>query len=166
MTKLTIVCAASVAAACLAPIAATAAPVDTAAIKALEARFAKAVNAKDVDAIMKVYSPDVFVFDLPPPRQYVGAAAYHEDWKGLMAGFAGPLKFELSDLVVSGDAAIAYGHSIQRLTGKDPKGASVDMTVRVTDVYRKTAGGWRIVQEHVSVPVDLETGKPDMTSKP
>ena len=40
------------------------------------------------------------------------------------------------------------------------------MTVRVSDVYRKTGGAWWIVQEHVSVPVDLDTGKPDMTAKP
>lgn len=166
MTKLTLVCAASIAATCLAPIAATAAPADTAGIKTLEASFAKAVNAKDVDAIMKVYSPDVFVFDVVPPRQYVGAAAYRADWKGVLAGFAGPVKFELTDLVVSGDATIAYGHSIQRLIGKDPKGASLDMTVRVSDVYRKTGSAWRIVQEHVSVPVDLDTGKADLTSKP
>jgi hypothetical protein len=38
--------------------------------------------------------------------------------------------------------------------------------VRVTDVYRKLKGKWLIVQEHVSVPVDLATQKPDLLSKP
>jgi hypothetical protein len=38
--------------------------------------------------------------------------------------------------------------------------------VRVTDDYRKLAGKWKIVQEHVSVPVDLGTMKPDLLSKP
>jgi ketosteroid isomerase-like protein len=42
----------------------------------------------------------------------------------------------------------------------------MDMTVRVTDVYRKQDGRWRIVQEHVSAPIDLATGKGDLTSKP
>jgi len=37
---------------------------------------------------------------------------------------------------------------------------------RVTDVYRKIKGNWLIVREHVSVPVDLNTGKPDLSSKP
>jgi hypothetical protein len=27
-------------------------------------------------------------------------------------------------------------------------------------------GNWMIVQEHISVPVDLDTGKPDLTSAP
>jgi hypothetical protein len=33
-------------------------------------------------------------------------------------------------------------------------------------VYRKLRGHWLIVQEHVSVPVDLDTGKADLLSKP
>jgi hypothetical protein len=38
--------------------------------------------------------------------------------------------------------------------------------VRVTDVYQKIRGLWFIVHEHVSVPVDLETDQPDLSSKP
>jgi len=50
--------------------------------------------------------------------------------------------------------------------GTDTKGQPIDITVRVTDGYRKIAGDWVIVHEHVSVPVDLATGKPDLSSKP
>jgi len=160
-------CAAVViSAACLAPFAASAGPAGDAQIRALEARFGKAVGDKNLDAVMKAYSPDVFVFDVVPPRQYVGAAAYRDDWKGVFAGYAGPVKFEMTDLVVSSDGAVGWSHSIQRMSGVDPKGAASEFTVRVTDVYRKRDGAWRIAQEHVSVPVDLATGKADLTSKP
>jgi ketosteroid isomerase-like protein len=158
--------ACAAAAVLLTPVVAMAQPSDEGGIRALEARFAAAVVAKDVGAIMKTYALDVFVFDVVPPRQYVGEAAYAEDWRTLFSGFSGPIHFEISDLAISTDGTIAYGHSIQRLSGADPSGHSVDMTARVTDVYRKIAGRWRIVQEHVSVPVDLATGKPDFTSKP
>jgi ketosteroid isomerase-like protein len=40
------------------------------------------------------------------------------------------------------------------------------LIVRVTDVYKKAHRRWLIVHEHVSVPVDLDTGKPDLASKP
>ncbi len=150
----------------LAPLTATAAPTDEAAIRVLEARFAKAVAAKDLDGLMAVYSPRVFVFDVIPPRQYVGKEAYRADWKGVLAGIAGPAKYQITDLVVATDGTIAYSHSIQHLSGVDPKGAPVDLTVRVTDVFRKQAGAWSIVQEHISVPVDLETDKGDLASKP
>ena len=44
--------------------------------------------------------------------------------------------------------------------------APIDMTLRVTDVLRKIKGKWLIVHEHDSVPVDVATGKADLTSKP
>jgi ketosteroid isomerase-like protein len=52
-------------------------------IRALEERFVAAFKAKDVDAIMKAYAPGqtLVVFDVVPPRQYVGAAAYRKDWQ-------------------------------------------------------------------------------------
>jgi uncharacterized protein (TIGR02246 family) len=141
---------------------------DEQAIRDLESRFVAAFNAKDVDAIMKVYVPDqtLIVFDVVPPRQYVGADAYRKDWEGLFATFKGPLKFELSDLTIVADGNLGYGHSIQRLSGTDAKGQPLELIVRVTDAYRKIDGKWLVAHEHVSVPVDLETGKPDLLSKP
>jgi ketosteroid isomerase-like protein len=147
---------------------ARAASSDEASIRALETRFVAAVNAKDVSATMKVYVPDesLFVFDVVPPRQYVGAKAYAKDWTDLFGMFNGPLKFEISDLSVAASGTMGFGHSIQHVTGTDTKGQPIDLTVRVTDVYRKIKGNWLIVHEHVSVPVDLNTGKPDLSSKP
>jgi ketosteroid isomerase-like protein len=46
------------------------------------------------------------------------------------------------------------------------QGHPIDRPVRVTDGYRKIAGNWLIALEHVSVPVDLATGKAVLTSKP
>ena len=74
-----------------------------------------------------------------------------------MAAFAGPVRFDISDLAVSSDGAIGYSHSIQHVRSSDSQGHDMDMTVRVTDVYRKQDGRWRIVQEHVSAPIDLAT---------
>lgn len=137
-------------------------------IKALEERFVAAFTAKDVDAIMKVYAPGqaLVVFDVVPPRQYDGAAAYRKDWQTFLGSFDGPIAVELTDLDIGADRNLAYSHSIQRVTGTDKQGKKLDLTVRVTDVYQKIGGQWRIVHEHVSVPVALDTGKPDLSSKP
>src|SRR5437660_918726 len=137
-------------------------------IKVLADRFVAAVKAKDVDAIMKVYVPDqsLFVFDVTPPRQYVGAAAYRKDWQEFLDSFNGPITVELTDLDITTDDSLAYGHSIQRVAGTDKQGKKLDLTVRVTDVYKKINDNWLVIHEHVSVPVDLDTGKPDLTSKP
>ena len=141
---------------------------DRADIRALEERFVAAFRAKDADAIMKVYAPDqtLIVFDVVPPRQYVGAAAYRKDWQNFFGSFDGPITVELTDLDIVADRNLAYSHSIQHVAGTDKQGKKLDLTVRVTDVYKKAHGRWLIAHEHVSVPVDLETGKPDLTSKP
>jgi uncharacterized protein (TIGR02246 family) len=150
-----------------APAAAAAGPSDKAQIQALERGFAAAFNAKDTKKIMSYYTHDgLFVFDVTPPRQYVGWAAYKKDWEDIFAAFPGPLTFKLSDLSVTVAGDVAYGHSIQDSNFTTKDGSKAELVARVTDVYRKIGGKWLIVQEHVSVPVDLETQKADVLSKP
>ena len=137
-------------------------------IRALEDRFVAAFKAKNVDAVIKVYAPGetLVVFDVVPPRQYVGAAAYRKNWQGLLDSFDGPITVERSDLDIVADRNLAYSHCIDQVAGTDKHGKKLDMTLRVTDVYKKIRGRWFVIHEHVSVPVDLDTGKPDLASKP
>jgi uncharacterized protein (TIGR02246 family) len=148
--------------------AATARADAAADIRALEDRFVAAFKAKDVDAIMKVYTPDqtLVVFDVVPPRQYVGAAAYRKNWQALLDSFDGPIAVDRRDLDVVADRNLAYSHCIDHVVAADKHGKKLDMTLRVTDVYKKIRGRWFVIHEHVSVPVDLETDKPDLNSKP
>jgi ketosteroid isomerase-like protein len=141
---------------------------DEAEIKALEANLAASASAKDADAIMKNYVPDesLVIFDVIPPRQYTGADAYKKNWQGFLGSFNGPVTFEDSDLQVMSDGKLGFAHYIQHIAGTGKDGKPIDMTVRVTDVLRKVKGKWLIVHEHVSVPVDIASGKPDLASKP
>lgn len=141
---------------------------DKAAIEALEARFAAAFNARDVDAIMRVYAPgsSLFVFDVTPPRQHVGWADYKTDWVDTFKAMPPVFHFSISELTVTVVGPVAYGHSIQSEVFTRKNGSKGSVVVRVTDVYRKIDGRWLIVQEHVSVPVDVVTGKADLLSKP
>ena len=140
---------------------------DQAAIKALEDKFAAAFNAKDTNAIMSLYVPDqsLIVFDASVPRQYTGAAAYTKDWNDFWAMYPGAAKIDLSDLDITTGGNIAYSHSIQHTTLIDKKGRKTEMTVRVTDGYKKVNGQWLISHEHVSVPLNFTTMKPDLNSK-
>jgi len=139
-------------------------------IRALEDRFVAAFNAKDLDAMMKLYvhSNDLVVFDLGTPRQHVGWEDYRKDWQDTFAGIKGPANFRITDLSIEADGKLAYSHSIQHGTFAGPDGNPMEMAVRVTDVYRKVNGEWLIVHEHVSVPIDFSGPKPmpDMMSKP
>jgi len=150
------------------PSAAFAASSDDAGIKALYGQFSAAFNAKNVDGVMKVFAPgkELVVFDVVPPREYDGWEAYKKDFQDFFAGYKGPIKFTISDLSYQTSNDLGFGHSIQHVVGVDAKGKPSDITVRVTDAYRKIGGKWLIVHEHVSVPVDLNADKPDTHSTP
>ena len=150
-----------------APAAKPAGPSDRAQILALEKGLKAAVDAKDSKKVMSYYAKQgLFVFDVTPPRQHVGWADYKKDWDDLFTAFPGPLVNDITDQAITVVGDVAYGHNVEdgHFTAKD--GTKFEMVVRVSDVYRKIGGKWFIVQEHVSVPVDLETMKPDLMSKP
>jgi len=139
---------------------------DKAAIKALYDKFTEAFNKKDVNAVMASYAPDVFAFDVIPPREYPTWDAYKKDWEGLFKAFPGPATSSMTELHITVVGSVAYTRGIDDATFTGADGSKTHMVVRVTDVLRKANGKWLIVQEHVSVPVDLATGKPDMLSTP
>jgi ketosteroid isomerase-like protein len=137
-------------------------------VKVSVQRLRDAVQAKNLDSIMEYYVPDesLFVYDAVPPRQYVGAKAFRKDWENFLALFPGPIQVEVVDWTVSTEGNLAYGYGPFRVSGIGKDGNPLDLIVRVTDVYRKIGGKWVCVHEHASWPVDLTTGKADLTSKP
>ena len=141
---------------------------DEAAIRALEDRFAAAVNAGDVNGIMENYVDDksLVVFDVVPRREYLGADAYREDWVDFFTHYNGLPKFTITNLVITVEGNLAFSHSFTHITGTDRQGHQVDRTVRVTAGYRKIKGNWLKVLEHISVPVDLKTAKAHFNTKP
>ena len=141
---------------------------EEASIRALEDKFVAAFNKGNIDAMMKNYIPDntLVVFDVVPRKEYLGADTYRKNWMDFFSHFEGTPKIAITDLGITVEGNIGFSHSIQHVTGTDKKGHPVDRTVRVTDGYRKIGGAWLIVLEHVSVPVDLASGKPDFSSKP
>ena len=168
MRSLTVLGIAILASASAAAADRPAADADKAAIQALEDTYNEGFNSKDVDKVMSVYAPgkQLFVFDVVPPREYRVWEAYKKDFEGLFSSFPGPMKNTISEQTIHVVGSIAYGHNIQtgEFVGKD--GSTVKLIVRTTDIYRKMNGKWLIVEEHNSVPVDLNTLKPDLSSKP
>jgi ketosteroid isomerase-like protein len=134
---------------------------DETAIQDLEHRFVIAFNAGDIDAIMKNYIEDetLFVFDVVPREQHYGADSYRRAWADLFSHFEGIPKITITDLNITVGGDIGFSHSIQQVAGVDKWGHTIKRTVRVTDGYRKVGNNWLIALEHVSLPVDLATGK-------
>ena len=54
---------------------------------------------------------------------------------------------------------MAFGYSLNRISGTLRDGRATDMWVRWTGCFRKIDGDWLIVHDHVSVPLDIASGR-------
>lgn len=135
---------------------------DEAAIKSVEQKIMDATNA---DQVMKYYDgKDIVFFDFVPPAEYKGADAVHADLNNFFNN-ATDIKAHFLDIGIVTDGKMGVAYSVQHFTWKDKDGKPQAGNFRVTDVYRKEAGQWKVIHSHVSVPVDPATGKPDMAAK-
>ena len=76
------------------------------------------------------------------------------------------MEVEISALSITTEGNLGFSHEIDRWTVTDKEGKQSTFTFRVTYVYRKIEGKWRIVHEHASLPVDLMTGRAELSSQP
>ena len=136
-------------------------------------RLVDAVNNNDLEGIMKYYVPDnvrdetLVVFDGIPPRQYVGAAAFRQDWKNFLDTFpAKGVHVEVSGWKGESEGNLAYSRYFFSVAGITKAGNPLDFTLRITDVFKKINGNWLAIHEHASWPVDLRTGIADLSSAP
>jgi uncharacterized protein (TIGR02246 family) len=128
-------------------------------IAALLERRSEAMRNKDIDQLMSVFAPDVVYFDLVPPLQYVGSDALRERFVHWFGGWSSPIGMEMSDLIVLASGDVAAASMLLRASGIRTGGHEVGYWVRTTNSCRRTDRGWLIAHEHVSLPVDLQTGK-------
>jgi|SRR4051794_20402981 uncharacterized protein (TIGR02246 family) len=137
-------------------------------IKDLYDRWAKAFEAGDVNGIMSVYAPGdaVVAYDVVPPLQYRGKAAYRKDYQEFLNQYDGPVHVEYRDMRIFSSGDVAFIHALERFTGKLKSGQASDLWLRATSGLQRIGGKWLIVHDHVSVPVDFETGKAALDLKP
>ena len=139
---------------------------DEAEIKRLLEGGVEAVRARDIDAVMSIYAPELVAFDIVPPLRYVGADAYRKPWEEVFSSFQGPIGGEIHDLSITVGDDVAFTHSLNRISGTMNTGHKTDLWVRCTACLQKINGTWLIVHTQVSVPVDLETGRAVLSLKP
>ncbi|MBV8673506.1 MAG: hypothetical protein JOZ33_08740 [Acidobacteriaceae bacterium] len=81
-----------------------------------------------------------------PRSEYLGWDAYKRDWQDFFDSIGPITLFEVQNLTVNVDGNLAYSYSFQHYVantkaGGTPKAVGTrDITVRVTDVYRKRGG--------------------------
>jgi ketosteroid isomerase-like protein len=135
-------------------------------VRALLDGRSEAVWTKDIDRLMSFYSPDIVYFDIVPGFQYTGSAALRPRFLEWFGAFEGPIGQEIHDLhvVASGDVAVAY--MLIRASGTLKNGREVGYWVRATSAFQRSDHGWLVTHEHVSLPIDMESGRAAMDLAP
>jgi ketosteroid isomerase-like protein len=128
--------------------------------------WTKAIRAKDLEGVMSFYAPEIVSFDIVPPLRYAGADNKRRAWQEAFAGYAGPITYEARDLNISAQGDLAFAHSLNHVNGRLASGHINDLWLRWTACFRRIAGVWLVVHDHVSVPADLEHGQAAVNLKP
>jgi ketosteroid isomerase-like protein len=128
--------------------------------------WATALGAKDIDQVMSFYASDVVSFDIDPPLRYAGADNKRRAWQRVFAAYPGSFGYEVRELSIVMQGALAVAHSLNHVSGALANGHVTDMWVRATACFQRIDDVWLIVHDHVSVPADLEHGRAAVNLRP
>ncbi|WP_326951219.1 nuclear transport factor 2 family protein [Amycolatopsis sp. NBC_01307] len=129
------------------------------AIRQQVGKIVEGIQAKDLDALRRIYAADVVSFDVEPPLQHVGVEAKLKNWARAFTLFS-EVAYEVRDLTLTVGDNVAFGHCFGRLSGTLGDGTATNgMWVRATFGFRKIEEDWLIVHDQASVPLDMPSGR-------
>jgi len=121
--------------------------------------LAEALRKGDIDGIMSAYAPDITSFDIVASLRYSGADNKRRAWENALAGYDGPIGYEVHELEVAAQGDLAFAHSLNRVSGTLASGKASTLWLRWTACFQPVDGAWLIVHDHASIPADLEDGR-------
>jgi ketosteroid isomerase-like protein len=133
---------------------------DNQVLRVLE-NYKAAVFAKDIDAFVALYDTDVQVFDAWSVWTYVGITSWRQvatDWLSSLGTDRVVVEFNEAEAII--EPSLAVIHAIVTFKGVSPDGVVLrSLNNRLTMTLRQKNGGWKIVHQHTSSPIDLKTAK-------
>lgn len=126
---------------------------DASTVRDIVAAVHKGLHDRDAGAVTAHYAADAVIFDLAPPLSHPVDVAGLSAWIGT---WQGPIACEAKELgtAVSGDLAVWHGYFHTRATTLS--GERRAWWERATLVFSRGRDGWKIVQEHTSVPFHMD----------
>ncbi|WP_431958226.1 nuclear transport factor 2 family protein [Nocardia lijiangensis] len=129
---------------------------DEAQIRELIERWAAAVRAGDLDAVLAEHAENIVMYDVPPPNEGVrGIDAYRETWPPFFAWLAEGAVFEIVSLDVTAGDDVAFAVALLRCGMPGEFRTDPDKRLRLTIGLTKINGRWAVVHEHHSFPLPI-----------
>src|SRR4030095_11945856 len=125
---------------------------DEAAIRDLVENWARAVRAKNREGILAHHSPDMLMFDVPPPLQSKGIRAYKKTWDLFFSWAQDSGVFDINEMNITAGHDVAFVTALMRCAGTEANGKRRALEFRLTIGLRKIGGRWIVMHEHHSIP--------------
>jgi uncharacterized protein (TIGR02246 family) len=126
---------------------------DETQIRTLIERWASAVHAGDLDAVLAEHADDIVMFDVPPPYDGVrGIDAYRRTWPPFFEWQAQGAAFEIESLDVTAGTDVAFAHALLRCGTAQELAEHPENRLRLTVGLRREGGRWIVAHEHHSFP--------------
>lgn len=126
---------------------------DETEIRALVDAWAMAVHAIDMEGVLAAHTDDIVMFDVPPPNEVRGKAAYRETWPPFFEHQRRGAVFEIVSLDVTAGSDVAFAHALLRCGTFQELAKDPDNRLRLTIGLRKLNDRWAIAHEHHSFPL-------------
>jgi len=131
-------------------------------LKTLQDSF-NAIEAKDAKKIISHYAPDVIIFDVKPPFQTRGSAAWRHTWEACLPYFPEKFKIVMDDVHTYVGTNMAVVHFMMRIQTDDPTHDAAQTWIRCTSCMKKQQSKWKIFHEHGSLPYNPHTREANFT---
>ena len=126
---------------------------DEAQVHTLIERWAAAVHAGDLDAVLADHASDIVMFDVPPPKDGVrGIDAYRATWPPFFDWQRQGAVFEIVSLDVTAGDDVAFAHALLRCGTPEELEQDPDNRLRLSVGLRREGGRWVVAHEHHSFP--------------
>jgi ketosteroid isomerase-like protein len=130
------------------------APTDVAAIKSIEATLATETN---MDKLIGYYADDATVLDIYAPGIYKGRDQIYAGFAPQMAAIQS-MTHKMAEMNVATNGNFACAASQIEFDAVLKDGKKMSLSVRQLDAFKKIGKEWKIVQQHISLPIDAKTG--------
>jgi uncharacterized protein (TIGR02246 family) len=135
-------------------------------VRALLDQWSEAIRAKDIERLMALYAPDIVYFDVVPPLHYTGSAALRRNFLRWFDAWESAIGQEIRDMTIVASGDVAVAHLLIRASGTLKNGHEVGYWVRATVCCQRADQRWVISHEHISLPVDVASGRAVMDLVP
>ncbi len=130
-------------------------------LAALFDTFKAAVFGKDLETFCSLYDDNVRIFDMWQQWSYEGLPAWREMAKGWLSSLGTDSDVvTFDDIQIRENDELAVATAIIRFTAVSAEGSELRyLEERLTWVAEKKKGAWKIVHQHTSTPIDLNSMK-------